>query len=233
MPSRTSTATATAVKAPPLKRFELPALEFKFASLTEGTDIPPPPPSPVVEVPTPPATPPVEEEAKKPTTAPNGTTATDKPVNGIKRSASNAGSSNPASPTLSSRPGSIRRLISRTLLSTSYAEGGSNGAAVNGTTATNGIKTTVNANGNTVLAHANGSGVNRQTIGRSSSSASRRGSGWFRRLRSSEGAGVNKRASMIEDPRRLAGPPPPMIPEVDIKEEATLGSDWIREIKVE
>ncbi|KAF9871557.1 hypothetical protein CkaCkLH20_10968 [Colletotrichum karsti] len=39
------------------KRFELPKLDFKFGSLTDGTDIPPPLPSPVQEVPTPPQTP--------------------------------------------------------------------------------------------------------------------------------------------------------------------------------
>ncbi|WYZ39103.1 hypothetical protein EsH8_III_001017 [Colletotrichum jinshuiense] len=39
------------------KRFELPKLDFKFGSLTEGTNIPPPLPSPVQEVPTPPQTP--------------------------------------------------------------------------------------------------------------------------------------------------------------------------------
>ncbi|TDZ15435.1 hypothetical protein Cob_v011609 [Colletotrichum orbiculare MAFF 240422] len=39
------------------KRFELPKLDFKFGSLTEGTNIPPPLPSPVREVPTPPQTP--------------------------------------------------------------------------------------------------------------------------------------------------------------------------------
>lgn len=47
MPAVTN-GSATATK-PASKRFELPALNFKFASLTEGTDIPPPLPSPIEE----------------------------------------------------------------------------------------------------------------------------------------------------------------------------------------
>jgi hypothetical protein len=45
-------------------RFQLPALNFNFGSITDGTNIPPPPDSPVQKVPTPPQTPPPDNEAK-------------------------------------------------------------------------------------------------------------------------------------------------------------------------
>ncbi|UZP37421.1 hypothetical protein NXS19_005237 [Fusarium pseudograminearum] len=45
-------------------RFQLPALNLNFGSITDGTDIPPPPDSPVQKVPTPPQTPPPVKEAK-------------------------------------------------------------------------------------------------------------------------------------------------------------------------
>ncbi|KAI2605472.1 uncharacterized protein GGS25DRAFT_505215, partial [Hypoxylon fragiforme] len=56
------------------KRFELPALEFKFGSLTDGTDIPPPLPSPKEEVPPPSKSPAPEvvEEKKEANGAANG-----------------------------------------------------------------------------------------------------------------------------------------------------------------
>lgn len=50
-------------------RFQLPALNLNFGSITDGTNIPPPPESPVQKVPTPPQTPPpakdVKDESKK------------------------------------------------------------------------------------------------------------------------------------------------------------------------
>jgi hypothetical protein len=49
MPSRTNDA--------PSSRFELPALDLNFGSITDGTNIPPPPDSPVQKEPTPPQTP--------------------------------------------------------------------------------------------------------------------------------------------------------------------------------
>lgn len=62
------------------KRFELPQLSFNFSSLTEGTNIPPPPDSPK-EVPTPPKTPTVgatadAKAAAASTGASNGAAAT-------------------------------------------------------------------------------------------------------------------------------------------------------------
>src|SRR4029434_7134979 len=102
----------------PSKRFELPALDFKFASLTDGTDIPPPLPSPIQEeaAPTPPEAP---ETAQQQKDEANGKAAVASPAShlsnistaGTKRRAEDS----PASPTLSTRPGSIRRLFSRGL----------------------------------------------------------------------------------------------------------------------
>jgi hypothetical protein len=54
MSSSTKPTTATATTP---ARFELPALNLNFGSITDGTDIPPPPDSPVQKEPTPPQTP--------------------------------------------------------------------------------------------------------------------------------------------------------------------------------
>ncbi|KAJ3513706.1 hypothetical protein NM208_g15146 [Fusarium decemcellulare] len=48
-------------------RFQLPALNLNFGSITDGTNIPPPPDSPVQKVPTPPQTPPPVKEVEKET----------------------------------------------------------------------------------------------------------------------------------------------------------------------
>ncbi|KAJ4208133.1 hypothetical protein NW759_013758 [Fusarium solani] len=48
-------------------RFQLPALNLNFGSITDGTNIPPPPDSPVQKVPTPPQTPPPVKEVAKET----------------------------------------------------------------------------------------------------------------------------------------------------------------------
>ncbi|KAG5777774.1 hypothetical protein H9Q73_008560 [Fusarium xylarioides] len=45
-------------------RFQLPALNLNFGSITDGTNIPPPPESPVQKVPTPPQTPPPAKDVK-------------------------------------------------------------------------------------------------------------------------------------------------------------------------
>lgn len=209
-------ATSVAVPAKPgSKRFELPALEFKFGSLTEGTDIPPPPPSPVREVPTPPKTP-TEEEAQK--SALNGAVnghakgsdtspasdITSTTIGGLKRPIEEG----PASPAISSR-GSLRRLLSKTLLNNTYDEQGSIG----------------------------GQGVSRPPSRTASvmdsDRKSKRGSGWFRRLRSGD-ASVSKRNSVPYESKSVMGPPPPMIPELsawESKVDTTIGDDLFKEIK--
>ena len=197
-------------------KFELPALDFKFGSLTDGTDIPAPLPSPVREVPTPPKTPTSETNESKKAAKPvndvskaangssqgqekktNGTIATA----GTKRPADDA----PLSPPPSSRQGSIRKLLSRTFLNNSYEEGE---AQANGT--------------GTGTGTSNGGGrpASRSNTSISEEKKAKRSSGWFRRLRpGSASDSASKRASTIyqeapkPQPSKPAGPPPPMIPE--------------------
>ncbi|KAK3310776.1 uncharacterized protein B0T15DRAFT_507411 [Chaetomium strumarium] len=223
MPPQTSNATAASTgTAVPGKRFELPALEFKFGSLTDGTDIPPPLPSPVQEKKTAPATPDTPN-ARKPQQ--EGRDVTDrKPGNaspssqlsggspaGSKRHAEDA----PASPTLSSRPASIRRLLSRNnLMHQPHANG--DGTEPDGRP---------QSRGNTSVAD---------------SRKAKRLSGWFGRLRGNESA-ASKPASplsptsppVVED-KKPKGPPPPKIPELSklgIQADSGFGSDLFKDIK--
>src|SRR5688572_12778413 len=199
----------------PSSRFELPALDLNFGSITDGTDIPPPPDSPVQKEPTPPQTPRLDAKADK----------QDKPVTASKQATSNgnlAGTKQPAddippSPTASARPGSLRRLFSRTMLNNSYAEGQqSNG---NGSVAAS-INRPISRSGNSVLDERK----------------SKRSSGWFKRF---TGDSPAKRSSlMLEEgsapaQNRPSGPPPPMIPELKEfeKEDTGFGSDLFKNIK--
>ncbi|KAK4152373.1 hypothetical protein C8A00DRAFT_34959 [Chaetomidium leptoderma] len=217
MSVRTKTSTVAPPATAPTKRFELPALTFKFSSLTDGTDIPPPLPSPIQEeaVPTPPDTP-----------QPEGTGATNGKSNAASSrsqlsSISTAGTKrraedNPASPTLSSRPGSIRRLFSRGLLNTAYANGDE--AAQDGRPGSRG-------GGHSVV----------------DSRKAKRSSGWFGRLRNNDGP-PNKPVTPLSPPatdeKKPTGPPPPMIPELSelnstlgIKNDNNFPSDLFRDIK--
>ncbi|KAK3991187.1 hypothetical protein QBC44DRAFT_368226 [Cladorrhinum sp. PSN332] len=187
------------------KRFELPALEFKFESLTDGTNIPPPLPSPIPEeaVPTPPDTPkdgPATTNGKTDAAKPQVNTST----TGVKRPAEES----PSSPTLSSRPGSIRRLFSRTLLNKAY-ENGEEMSTTSVRPPSRGATSVVD------------------------SKRTKRSSGWFSRLR-----GGDKHASPLSPPlaeeKKPSGPPPPMIPElaeIKAKEDASFSSDLFKNIK--
>jgi hypothetical protein len=201
------------------KRFELPALDLKLGSLTDGTDIPPPLPSPIEEevAPTPPETPngvPAKQGAK--VTA-NGKSNTVSPKSqpssiltaGTKRRAEDG----PASPTLSNRPGSIRRLFSRNLLNTAY---------------------------NTNESAQDGRPQSRSGVSVDSRKA-KRSSGWFGRLRNTEPA-PSKPVTLISPPvtdeKKPTGPPPPMIPELNelntklgIQADNTFGGDFFKNIK--
>lgn len=89
-------------------KFQLPALDLKFGSLTEGTDIPPPLPSPKEEE-KPEAPKPTPEDAAKSPTAANGTQTSPAVTNanGTKRSAEDVPL--PGSPTsVRTGQGSIR-----------------------------------------------------------------------------------------------------------------------------
>ncbi|KAH6651867.1 hypothetical protein BKA67DRAFT_521026 [Truncatella angustata] len=212
---------AVAQATQPSKRFELPALDFHFGSLTEGTNIPPPLPSPVQEVPTPPKTPRSENVSmKEATEITNGhangaetspkSDTTSSTAAGLKRTAEQG----PASPTESSR-GSLRRYLSKNLLNGTYDEHGS----------------------------ISGQGASRPPSRTASVMAeerkSKRGSGWFRRLRSGESNkpnNSNKRNSVMqfEDVKQERAPPPPMIPELsswESKVDTKIGDDLFKEIK--
>ncbi|KAK8099304.1 uncharacterized protein PG998_012545 [Apiospora kogelbergensis] len=221
--------TTTAAKPVATKRFQLPALDFKFGSLTDGTNIPPPIPSPVQEVPTPPKTPTIADlggEKKEPNGVANGqavetktsphadavntTTAT----GGVKRAADDA----PSSPTLSTR-GSLRRLLSKNLLHNAYDDQAS-------------IAETQNAS----------RPPSRTASVMAEERKAKRSSGWFRRFRSDNHSVVEPVSQapapapplFDEAPQKPAGPPPPMIPELsalETKVDTSMGDDLFKEIK--
>lgn len=227
MPAKATGDASAAPKQPTSKKFELPALDFKFASLTEGTDIPAPLPSPVLEEP--PAQPkaPLAEENAKNKKNVNLPGEGDKAANGSSREQEQkingtivaAGTKrraedSPLSPALSGRQGSIRKLFSRTFLNNSYVEGEApaNGAGT--------------ANGGRPPSRSNTSILDEKKAKRSS--------GWFRRLRpGSASDSTLKRSSSIyqeaptkQQSTKPAGPPPPMIPELNtLSPKLDLGSD--------
>lgn len=222
-------------------KFQLPALDLKFGSLTEGTDIPPPLPSPIQEEP--PEQPktaqvPVDGSAKSTgtsidtattatsttttTTTTNGTQTTPEAQRiGTKRPADTAG---PASPTSSTGPASIRRLFSRYRLNDKY-----------------------HANMYPPPVEALAPRPSSQSNASIATDRTKRSSGWFRRLRGSDGL-ETKRSSRIfftDNSKPAApivvqrtGPPPPKIPEfnalgakVDLDDGGSLGSDLFKDIK--
>lgn len=204
-------------------RFELPALNLNFGSITEGTNIPPPPDSPVEQkVPTPPQTPPpgktgngLGQGTVKGTESTQSTrvSPTNGNLAGTKRLAEDEV---PLSPAASSRQGSIRRLFSRTMLNNSYAEGQS---TTSGTLTPGNISRPESRSGGSFMDERR----------------SKRSSGWFRRLSSRDSV---KRSSMIYEeapstPNKPSGPPPPMIPELkDLeKDDGSLGADLFKNIK--
>ncbi|KAK0749434.1 hypothetical protein B0T18DRAFT_389020 [Schizothecium vesticola] len=225
MPSRTNSvkkpAGAVPVTVPtPAKRFELPVLDFNFTSLTDGTNIPPPLPSPIEEEPTLPTTP--NGGAKKTDTktghlTANGSSDPASPKSNISKTSTGAlkraAEDDPASPTLSNRPGSIRRLFSRNLLNNAYA----------------------NSEGGDAIRPPS-----RSAASVADSRKVKRTSGWFSRW---TGGDSNKRASIAvvpsaENEKKDMGPPPPMIPELaalksklDTKDDAMFGSDLFKDIK--
>ncbi|KAL4723983.1 hypothetical protein ACLX1H_008587 [Fusarium chlamydosporum] len=211
-------------------RFQLPALNLNFGSITDGTDIPPPPESPVQKVPTPPQTPPPAKESKDEapkepaqdtyssvtediggsTPQPSVTASSNGNLAGTKR---NAYEDAPLSPAASSRQGSIRRLLKGQISPNASVQSPPPGFA-----------RPASQGGASYLDERK----------------SKRASGWFKRMRSGEPV-PNKRAStmyMEEPPRaptpkKQSGPPPPMIPELtDIeKDNGSLGSDLFKNIK--
>ncbi|KAF5680331.1 hypothetical protein FHETE_456 [Fusarium heterosporum] len=232
-------------------RFQLPALNLNFGSITDGTDIPPPPDSPVQKVPTPPQTPPpgkeaengsnkkpvqdtynsVTEDVSKSTPQPSITASSNGNLAGTKRHADEEA---PLSPAASSRQGSLRRLFSRNMLNNSYAEGqiSSNGSVP----ATAAPAASSAATGPGGLARPGSQGGASFLDERKS----RRTSGWFSRMRSGESLSSKRASTMFMEepplsptPKKQAGPPPPMIPELGgiEKDNGSLGSDLFKNIK--
>lgn len=229
--------TATANRPP---KFQLPALDFKFGSLTEGTDIPPPLPSPIEEEPSDllknadnnststrtTATDKTNDTTTTvATTTTNGTQTTpDAQRTGTKRPAESTG---PVSPTSSTGPVSIRRLLSRSRLNGAYYA--------------NADRTVVEALAPRPTSQSNASIATDRT--------SKRTSGWFRRLRGSDGQ-ESRRSSRIFFPDHSkssapapaveaaptpTGPPPPKIPEFKAlgssDDAGSLGADLFKDIK--
>ncbi|KAI1825875.1 hypothetical protein F4861DRAFT_155219 [Xylaria intraflava] len=216
------------------KHFELPALDLKFGSLTEGTNIPPPLPSPKEELPVLPKAAPKKEEKKvedyndykdyqqpkkktEPKGAVNGTSPSKPDMTiitnaDLKRTAEEV----PLSPVSSTR-GSLRRFFGKSSVNHAYDE--------------------------------QGSAIGQNTSRPPSRSAStitdmkkaKRGSGWFRRLRFHDSAThdsttEDKPAALqfeeVKSPK-LTGPPPPMIPELTAlktKIDTNLGDDLFKGI---
>ncbi|KAH7271421.1 hypothetical protein MRS44_004816 [Fusarium solani] len=220
-------------------RFQLPALNLNFGSITDGTNIPPPPDSPVQKVPTPPQTPPPVKEVAKETekdTQSNVVSDDSKetpqqsipaPSNGnLAGTKRYADEDVPLSPAASSRQGSIRRLFSRTMLNNNYAEGQNQ-----------------NPSSASLAAVTNGRPSSQGGSSFLDERKSRRSSGWFRRIRTGETGSKRISTMNFEEPPRAptptatikkpSGPPPPMIPELtDLeKDEGSLGDDLFKNIK--
>lgn len=183
----------------PNGRFELPQLTPVNYSLTEGTDIPPPPDSPIEEEKAP-APPPVGDKPTEQATA-NGPTVSTTKANGIydgRGRTSNADHEPPLSPASTTRPGSIRRFLSRRSLNSNYTNG-------NGSRSTDDL---------------HGAGERPGT----SLTQPKRSTSWFRRLGSSSTGttGGNRTSVVYEnsnpptvDKPEKKGPPPPKLPELN------------------
>ena len=182
----------------PNRRFELPALTPVTFSLTDGTDIPPPPDSPIEETATPPAP---KETADRASTAPaNGAAAPTTAANGAydgRGGTTTTVENPPLSPASTTRPSSIRRFLSRKSLNTNYTNG-------------------TNHNGS----HEDLTGIGRPDSPSSFLSAGpslikKKSGSWFSKLGGSSG----KRTSVVyENPppeKKAKGPPPPKLPELN------------------
>ncbi|KAI0535298.1 hypothetical protein GGR58DRAFT_479596 [Xylaria digitata] len=202
------------------KPFELPALNLTFGSLTDGTNIPPPLPSPKEEQSPQPRVVKKEDKVDKvegqqfkteANGATNGTTPRKPDIaittNVLKRPAGEV----PVSPAQSSR-GSLRRLISKSFLNHAYDEQGS-----------------------TTGHHDVSRPPSRTASVLAEEKKAKRSSGWFRRLRSHDHANDDKPASLQFEnvTKKPTGPPPPMIPELsalETKIDTHLGDDLFKGI---
>ncbi len=175
-------------------RFELPKLTPVNYSLTDGTDIPPPPVSPVEEKPPPPA--PKPEVSENPTLATNGQSLAPNNSNGVYdgRGRTSNHDQPPMSPASSKRPSSIRRFLSRKSLNSVYT---------NGTNQRSREDVTMMDRPESSLSFVDGRPGLR----------TKRSGSWFRRLGSGQNA---NRASVVYEEKKISmGPPPPKLPELN------------------
>lgn len=194
----------------PTRKFELPALAPIHFSLTDGTDIPPPPDSPIEEAP--PAkkvrtgsdeTTPITESAQQANGTLNGMSEANGTPNGASedttrgRSSAAAPSSSPTSP---KRPSSIRRFLSRKSLNQNYTNG-----------------TNSNISSEDLGLHRPES---LSAFSTTTKASKRRSVSWFRRFMGGGQSGSDeeerKRISVVpEDVEKVnRGPPAPTLPEL-------------------
>ena len=193
-------------------RFELPALTPVNYSLTEGTNIPPPPDSPIEEKAPPPAPKPASAEPAAPVSGQSTSTTN---ANGVYdgRGRTSAADAVPLSPVSTKRPSSIRRFLSRKSLNSNFANGTVQDGSFDDPT---GIG----------RPDSPSSFLSGPSLGRRSSAS------WFKRLGSN---GVGNRTSVVyengaAEKKVPMGPPPPKLPElnqlearVEEEDEGSLG----------
>ncbi|CZR62852.1 uncharacterized protein PAC_12749 [Phialocephala subalpina] len=190
----------------PNGRFELPQLTPVNFSLTDGTNIPPPPDSPVEEKPQPVAQP---VEASHGAATANGQSATATNANGVyegrgRTNATNVSTEQPTSPVSSKRPSSIRRFLSRKSLNTNY---------------TNGADSNISNEDVTMIDRPESA---MSFASQRPSLKTKKSGSWFRRFSSNGSPPGNRaspsRASIIYEEKQSApramGPPPPKLPEL-------------------
>ncbi|OAA72124.1 hypothetical protein ISF_01197 [Cordyceps fumosorosea ARSEF 2679] len=198
-------------------RFELPALDLNFGNITDGTNIPPPLPSP--KVPTPPQTPPAIDAKDAQA---HGTAAANK-ANGISTGTYHPNEPAPLSPTPFVQQGTLRRMLSKRTMSNTAAESrlpGSQSALL-----LDNVDRPQSRGGFSLMGDRK----------------SKRNSGWFKRFRNGDQPPSSRRSSFLfsgsssnlPDTSKPLEPPPPMIPELREleKDEGSLGSDIFRNIK--
>lgn len=205
MPSRTE---KTAAK----PRFQLPALDLNLGNITDGTNIPPPPASPVAKVPSPPRTPAALEKATV------GASQQLPKANGtLGNEALGTSDEQMSSPTPSARQGSLRRFFSRNRLNNEFADGEL-------------------AAGSSAPVLDDERPQSRSGFSLMGDRKSKRYSGWFKRLRNGDQQ-PSRRSSFLfgsssTSPTKPSGPPPPMIPELKEleKDDGSLGTDIFKNI---
>lgn len=191
------------VNGKPNGRFELPQLTPVNFSLTDGTNIPPPPASPVEEKPPPVAHQPEPSNSVAPSA--NGQSAITTNTNGVYDGRGRTSATEqPTSPISQKRPSSIRRFLSRKSLNTNYTNG-----------------TNSNLSNEDVTMIDRPESAMSFASGRPSLAAKKSGS-WFRRFSGTGGSGNSNaspnRTSIIYEEKQNAprpmGPPPPKLPEL-------------------